>query len=146
MNALNISASGLALNQLQMDVAANNIANANTTNTANGGPYREQMVVAQPVYQNFTSTLNSYLGGSANTSQSMGAGVQAVGIVQDGAPFTRVYDPTNPNAVNGYVEMSNVNVGQQMTEMMAAANAYQANATAFDASKQMETDAITTIG
>ncbi|MCF8568059.1 flagellar basal body rod protein FlgC [Alicyclobacillus tolerans] len=143
MNSLGISASGLTAQSLRMDVIANNIANANTTRTASGGPYRREMVELQPqqASQPFSSWLQSALG-SNSTPTAADAGVRVAGIVQDPSPFKLVYDPTNPDAVNGYVQMPNVNVSTEMADMISASNAYQANVTAFDAGKQMMLDAL----
>ena len=136
-----ISASGLTFNQLRMDVIANNVANANTTRTPEGGPYRREVVVAQPLQQSsFGNLLGQYMGSAGN---QIGSGVQAVQIAQDPSPFPEVYDPSSPDAVNGYVQMPNVNIQTEMTDMVDAINAYRANSTAFDASKQLDIAAIT---
>ncbi|QSO53787.1 flagellar basal body rod protein FlgC [Alicyclobacillus curvatus] len=145
LGALGISASGLSAERLQMDVIANNIANVNTTRTASGGPYRREMVVLQSGSHAPNSFQNALLqasttGGAGGTGQV--AGVQVAGIVQDNSPFKLVYDPTNPDAVNGYVQMPNVNMSTEMTDMMSASRAYEANVTAFDAGKQLIIDAI----
>ncbi|MCL6626446.1 flagellar basal body rod protein FlgC [Alicyclobacillus shizuokensis] len=134
---LAISASGLTAERLRMDVIANNIANANTTRTPTGGPYRREMVVLAPRTNSFQDALSA-----AQSGTESDAGVQVVGIVQDPSPFRVVYDPGNPDAVNGYVQMPNVDVSTEMVDMVSAARAYQANVTAFDAAKQMETAAI----
>ncbi|MCL6632354.1 MAG: flagellar basal body rod protein FlgC [Alicyclobacillus herbarius] len=134
---LGISASGLTAERLRMDVIANNIANANTTRTPSGGPYRREMVVLAPR----TNTFQDALAAEQSTASGT-AGVQVVGIVQDPSPFRLVYDPSNPDAVNGYVQMPNVDIATEMVDMVSAARAYEANATAFDATKQMESAAI----
>lgn len=143
-NGLSISASGLSAERLRMDVISNNIANANTTRTPTGGPYRREMVVFQPnggvSPTSFSDLLNAGQGG-ATTSQ--GGGVRVAAIVQDKTPFKLVYDPSSPDAVNGYVQMPNVNVSTEMVDMISASRAYEANVTAFDAGKQMATDALT---
>lgn len=137
-DGLNISASGLTLARLQMDVIANNIANAQTTQTPGGGPYRREVVqVAQIPFQ---QSLSEWMGPGGETLT--GGGVEATGILQDGSPFQEVYDPGNPDAVNGYVQMPNVNISTELGDMMSAVQAYQANQTAFDASKQLDDAAI----
>lgn len=140
MNSMNISASGLTAQRTVMDVIANNIANANTTRTPTGGPYRREIVELAPIGTSgsFANSLNQAMSGSSPS----GGGVQVVGIVQDGSPFPTVYDPTSPNAVNGYVQMPNVNISTEMVDMAAATQAYQANVTAFDSAKQMNVDAL----
>jgi flagellar basal-body rod protein FlgC len=137
MNSMAISASGLTAQRLRMDVIANNIANAQTTRTPQGGPYRREMVVLQPVYNSnwsFDDALQSAMNGSPVPP---GAGVEVAGIVQDPSPFKLVYDPSNPDAVNGYVQMPNVDIATEMVDLVAASRAYEANVTAFDAAKQM---------
>ncbi|MBF8377247.1 flagellar basal body rod protein FlgC [Alicyclobacillus mali] len=137
-SSMNISASGLAANQLWLNVIANNIANVNTTRTPQGGPYRAEIVNFAPVGTNVT--FQTALGQAV---QGIGGGVQVTSITQDTSPFQLIYDPTNPDAVNGYVESSNVNLTTQMVDMIQATRAYQANATAFDAAKEM---AVTALG
>lgn len=142
---LNISASGLTAQALRMDVIANNIANAQTTRTATGGPYRREMVVLAPAQKTttFSGWLNQSMQQNATSPATYtGAGVQVSGIVQDPSPFQVVYDPSNPNAVNGYVQMPNVDIGTEMVDMVSASRAYQANVTAFDSAKLMEQDAL----
>jgi flagellar basal-body rod protein FlgC len=136
MNSMAISASGLTAQRLRMDVIANNIANAQTTRTPQGGPYRREMVVLQPVYNNgsFDDALQTAMDGAA---EPPGAGVEVAGIVEDPSPFKLVYDPSNPDAVNGYVQMPNVDIATEMVDLVAASRAYEANVTAFDAAKQM---------
>ena len=136
-NGLSISASGLTANRLWLDVIANNIANANTTRTPQGGPYRQEEVVLSGVpVTPFSQTLQGQI------SNLSGGGVQVQGIVQNPGPFKLVYDPSNPNAVNGYVQMPNVDIAQEMVDMITATRAYQANVTAFDSGKTMDVEAI----
>ena len=75
-------------------------------------------------------------------TSAAGTGVHVAGVVQDPSAFKVVYDPTNPDAVNGYVQMPNVDVATEMVDMVSASRAYEANVTAFDASKQMYQDAL----
>lgn len=140
--ALSISASGLAAERLRMDVISNNIANANTTRTAAGGPYRrEEVVLQQAGSGSFGEALNTAITGNVGSGGSRG-GVQVAGVVTDSSPFKLQYDPTNPDAVNGYVEMPNVDMTTELTDMMSASRSYEANVTAFDAGKQMIGDAL----
>ncbi|WP_284200079.1 flagellar basal body rod protein FlgC [Alicyclobacillus sacchari] len=134
---MNISASGLAANQLWMNVIANNIANANTTRTPQGGPYRSEIVNFQAVEQpmSFQTTLGQAMAYG-------GDGVEVSSITQDSSPFQLVYDPSSPDAVNGYVKMPNVDIATQMVDLVQASRAYEANATAFDAAKQMDISAL----
>lgn len=132
---MSISASGLTANQLWLDVTANNIANANTTRTPQGGPYRREEVVLAEAPGTFASALQ-------NAAGAIGGGVQVQSITNDPSPFKLVYDPSNPNAVNGYVQMPNVNIATEMTDMITASRAYEANVTAFDAAKAIDVQAI----
>ncbi len=143
-DGLNISASGLTADRLWLNVIANNVANANTTRTPQGGPYRrEEVVMNQVPFTNFSSVLsNAMNGGSSSLS---GGGVQVTGIVQDPSPFKVVYDPSSPDAVNGYVQMPNVNIATEMVDMMTAQQAYQANVTAFNSGKTIDTQSITNL-
>ena len=143
LDSLQISASGLTAQRLRLDVIANNIANAQTTRTPQGGPYRREMVQLSPVYARptFQSALTTALGPTAGASPE-GAGVTVSGIVQDPSPFKLVYDPSNPDAVNGYVQMPNVDISTEMVDMVSASRAYEANVTAFDAGKQLAIDAL----
>lgn len=143
LDSMNISASGLTAQRTVMDVISNNIANANTTRTATGGPYRREMVELAPIsgQSSFAGVYNQALSGGA-TVQANGGGVQVVGILQDQSPFPTQYDPSSPNAVNGYVQLPNVNLSTEMVDMMTATQAYQANVTAFDSAKQMDVNAL----
>nr|WP_201024993.1 flagellar basal body rod protein FlgC [Ferroacidibacillus organovorans] len=132
-DGLTISATGLTANRLWLDVISNNIANANTTRTPSGGPYRREQVVLSSI----PSSFQGVLGNAVNASMS-GGGVMVQSIVKDPSPFRLVYDPTNPNAVNGYVQMPNVNIATEMVNMITASRAYEANVTAFDAAKAID--------
>jgi flagellar basal-body rod protein FlgC len=133
-----IAASGLTAERIRMDVIASNIANAQTTRTPQGGPYRREEVVLVPQYVQTPATFQDWLGQAAQSSTSaMPAGVAVAAIVQDPSPFRLVYDPSNPDAVGGYVQMPNVDISTEMVDLISAARLYQANVTAFDASKQM---------
>lgn len=137
-SSMNISASGLSANQLWMNVIANNIANANTTRTPEGGPYRAEIVNFQSVGS--APSFQSVYGQSLSTTND--GGVEVSSITQDNAPLQSVYDPSNPDAVNGYVQMPNVDIATQMVDLVSASRAYQANVTAFDAAKQMDITAL----
>ena len=135
-NSIEVSASGLSAERLAMDVIANNIANVNTTRTAEGGPFKRQLVV-------FAQKNEAPAAGAdpANADPSAAqAGVQAVGIVNDQSPDRLVYDPTHPDADGrGYVHMPNIDVVKEMVDMMAASRAYEANVTAIQEARAMGT-------
>jgi flagellar basal-body rod protein FlgC len=135
--AIDASASGLTAERLRLDVISNNIANVNTTRTAEGGPYRRQMVVFQPRSDgsSFTQILAHQL--------DAGSGVRVVGIVKDNSPFRKVFDPKHPDAnSDGYVDMPNINIVSEMVDMITATRAYEANVTAVNAAKSMAMKAL----
>jgi flagellar basal-body rod protein FlgC len=149
MDSLNTSASGMTAERLRMDVISNNLANASTTRSANGQPFRRQMVMLAPGETNFASTLaafdhsNSYAGILSTEQASQLGGVKATGIVDDQTPFKQVYDPGNPDAnPQGYVLMPNVNVITEMVDMMGATRAYEADVTAVNSAKGMAQKAL----
>lgn len=134
LNSLNISASGMAAQKLRLDVAADNIANQETTRTETGGPYRRKMVVLQAAEKNgFRNALNG-----AFASEAKPAGVRAVQIAEDATQLNPVYDPSHPDAdENGYVQMPNVDLVKETIDSMSATRSYDANITAFNAMKLM---------
>lgn len=134
-----ISGSALTAERLRLDVIANNLANVNTTRTAEGGPYRRQQVVFTPRGEE-TQFLFPGLepGGSFR-----GRGVRVAGITNDPSAFKRVYEPGHPDAdASGYVSYPNVNVVTEMVDLMAATRAYEANVSAIAAAKAMATAAL----
>jgi flagellar basal-body rod protein FlgC len=131
---MDISASGLTAERLRMDIIAQNIANVNTTRTVQGGPYRRKLVVLKEIQpDSFESILDKVKG------KYSGKGVEVVQIAEDDqTPLREVYDPGHPDAdQNGYVEYPNVNIVSEMVDMISATRAYEANVTAFNASKAM---------
>ncbi|SNR89901.1 flagellar basal-body rod protein FlgC [Anaerovirgula multivorans] len=139
-NAINVSASGLTAERLRMDVISKNIANANTTRTVNGGPYRRQVVVFKDQQQPaFSQILNNAVNNNSNHMK----GVEVVGIRNDQSPFKKVYDPGHPDAnEEGYVMMPNVEIVAEMANMISASRAYEANITAMNATKSMALKAL----
>lgn len=137
LDSMNISASALTANRLRMDVIAENMANIQTTRTAEGGPYRRRYVVFQErENHDFSTAFNhaAYRGARFGA----GAGVRVVGIGEDQTPFKLDYNPSHPDAdEDGYVRLPNVEVVQEMTDMMAAYRAYEANITALNTFKDM---------
>jgi flagellar basal-body rod protein FlgC len=157
---MNISASGLRANRVRQNLIAANIANAETTRTAEGGPYKRQeaLLRADPVEVNPRLVLSnpSMVGATTNKrhmpipsdlfevrKDKIGTGVLVDGISQDQNPPRLVYDPSHPDAnKEGYVAYPNVNVVQEMVELIAVTRAYEANATAMNSAKQMATKAL----
>ena len=136
-NGMDISASGLTAQRLRMDTISNNIANVNTTRTEDGGPYRKKMPV-------FASRLKAEMNNNvASDSQNVGNGVEVSEIRESSQPPKLVYKPNHPDAdENGYVQMPNINVVSEMTDMMSASKAYQANVTAINTSKELVKSAL----
>jgi flagellar basal-body rod protein FlgC len=137
-NSIEVSATGLSAERLTMDTIANNIANVNTTRTAEGGPFKRQLVVFQQKNEPATGAAGA-ADDAADPARSR-AGVDVVGIVQDQSPDKLVYDPTHPDAdPQGYVHMPNIEVVKEMVDMMAASRAYEANVTAIQEARAMGT-------
>lgn len=134
-DSIDIAASGLTAERLRMDVTAENLANAQTTNGPGGQPYRRQEVeLAQIGGSSFGQQLAGALGGSAPTA----GGVEVTGIVDDPTPDQLVYDPGNPSAnKQGYVRMPNVNPITEMTDLISESDSYQADVTAMSTAKTM---------
>jgi len=132
-SGMNISASGMSAQRLRMDVISQNIANVNTTRDENGEPYRRKTVVFSE--KNVTPFEEVFMK-SAGTS---GSGVKVTRIIEDNVtPLRKVYDPSHPDAdEDGYVSYPNVNILQEMTDLIDATRSYEANVTAFNATKNM---------
>ena len=141
-NAFNISATGMSAQRVRMDVLAENAANVKTTRTEDGTPYRRKNVVFQEKSANSFSTILNSMTGSRNAYS--GSGVKVTEIVEDTkTPMSMVYDPAHPDAdENGYVTYPNVNVVTEMTDLIDATRAYEANVTAFNATKTMALKAL----
>ncbi|RKD34430.1 flagellar basal body rod protein FlgC [Thermohalobacter berrensis] len=133
-NSINISASGLTAERTRMDIISENIANANTTRTSSGKPYRRKMVVfKEKESKSFAEYLSSYTQKDVKTG-----GVEISTIAEDKTPFKKVYNPGHPDAnEEGYVLMPNVDIVKEMVDMISATRAYEANITAINSSKSM---------
>ncbi len=133
LKSLDISASALTAQRVRMDVISQNIANIDTTRTANGGPYRRKVTVfAEKPADSFASILNGATGASA------GQGVYVAAIAEDTSDFRYEYDPTNPDAnAQGYVAYPNVDETTELVDMMAASRSYEANVTAMGITKEI---------
>lgn len=132
--SFNINASGMTAERFRTDIISENIANVNSTSTEEGGPYRRKIVTfaEKPV-----TPFDQYY--SASKNKAVGNGVKVSSVTRDySTDFTEEYDPSNPDAdENGYVYYPNVNTVTEMTNLIDATRAYEANATAFNASKSM---------
>jgi len=130
--SLDISASALTAQSFRMDVISQNIANANTTRTAEGGPYQRKVTVLGQQELSFSSVLD------AQKADSQVSGVVVVKTEADETPFNLVYDPTHPDAnAEGYVEMPNIDLVKEYVDMISASRSYEANVTVMNATKQM---------
>ena len=128
-DALHISSSGLSLERLKLDTISTNIANVNTTRTEEGGPYQRKSIVFEEALKSSSSQFN------LNNQQSFG--VRTTEIATD-ETVVMTYDPSHPDAnAEGYVASSNVNMADEMVNMMNTIRAYEANATALEAGKDM---------
>ncbi|MCL2719523.1 MAG: flagellar basal body rod protein FlgC [Lachnospiraceae bacterium] len=137
-NAFNINASGLTAQRYRMDVISENVANVNTTRTADGTPYRRKIVTFEQMpNRGSNSSFRRIFDGYKNTFNGQGVRVRKVSGDHE-TQMTMAYDPSHPDAdENGYVTYPNVNIVMEMTNLIDASRAYEANATAFNASKTM---------
>ncbi len=121
MDPIDTSARGMAAQRRRLEVIARNLANADTTRTDEGGPYRRQNVVFSEVVE------------AAGTG-----GVEVSGVVEDPTPGKRLYQPGHPDAdAQGYVLYPNVNPMEEMVDMISTTRSYEANVTALNATKSM---------
>lgn len=136
-SALRISSSGLTAERLRMDVIADNIANAETTRTDDGGPYIRKIVT-------FKENLDKELNTASGRYEKKQIGVVVDSISKDEiSPLNRVYNPSHPDAdADGYVTMPNVNILNEMIDLISASRAFEANVTAVNAEKQMAMKAL----
>ncbi|NCB22386.1 MAG: flagellar basal body rod protein FlgC [Deltaproteobacteria bacterium] len=133
MTAFDISASGLSADRTRINTISMNLANAKTTRTAQGGPYRRRSVVQQAtdVDDPFSIHMRSALDRAVQ-------GVRVSAVTMDNRPFKRVYEPGNPDAnAEGYVMYPDINVVEEMANLMTAQRNYEANVTTVDAVKGM---------
>ena len=135
--AFDISASGLTAQRYRMDIISQNVANANTTRTENGDPYVRKMVYFEEKGVRGSDTFSHVL--NSVSKNYAGKGVKVSKVIEDKVtPQNMVYDPSHPDAdENGYVMYPNVNIITEMTNLIDASRSYEANATAFDAAKNM---------
>lgn len=139
LSSFDVIGSGFTAQQLRLDIVAENVTNSQTTRTENGGAYRRKMVEfeAQSGKNSFRQAMaDAEYGMVSNRSGASAGGVKVTRIVEDQSPLKKIYDPAHPDAdEDGYVEMPNVDMVKEMTDSMAAAQAYSANVTAFNTLK-----------
>ncbi len=133
--SFNINASGMTAQRYRMDIISENVANANTTRTEDGTPYRRKVVTfaEKDTQTSFSRVL------SRERDNYTGKGVKVASVEEDTWTASNVvYDPSHPDAdENGYVTYPNVNIVTEMTNLIDASRSYEANATAFEASKSI---------
>lgn len=143
LSTMNIIGSGITAQHLRLDVISENVTNINTTRTGAGGPYRRKVVVFQAqdgdrnAFRQAMAEAQFRLNGQvSNARYENTGGVRVVEIAEDQSDFKLKYDPTDPDAnEEGYVELPNVDLVKEITDAMAASQAYSADVTAFNVLK-----------
>ncbi|MCC6501724.1 MAG: flagellar basal body rod protein FlgC [Deltaproteobacteria bacterium] len=132
-----VSASGMEAQRFRMNIIASNLANVETTRTESGGAYRRKDIVfAAQGEGGFGSVLQKAMDSAA-------PGVKVAGVIEDARPLKQVYEPAHPDAdANGYVAFPNINVAEEMVNMIAASRSYEANVSAFKATREMALKAL----
>ena len=145
LSTMNIIGSGITAQHLRLDVISENITNINTTRTGDGGPYRRKVVVfeaqsgSRNAFRQAMAEAQFRLNGMvSNAGYETTGGVRVVNIAEDQSDFKLKYDPTDPDAnEEGYVELPNVDLVKEVTDAMAASQAYSADVTAFNVLKSV---------
>ena len=142
--SINIAATGMSVERLRTDVISDNIANASTTRTQDGGAFKRKRVVLEPISSEL-SWRTPFV--PENMDGGAGEGVRVSEIVKDDTPGRLVYDPQHPDAIvsgpnAGYVEYPNVNIVNEMVDLISASRAYEANSSVIQGSKEMFSKAL----
>lgn len=136
LNTFQINGSALRAQSQRLNTISSNLANVETTSTPEGGPYKKKSVYFQSAPLNFKEELD---GKMRNSMQ----GVEVTKIIEDNRPPRKVYNPSHPDAKeDGYVEMPNISVLEEMVDMMSATRSYQANVTTIKMAKRMALKAL----
>ena len=143
--SINIAATGMSVERLRTDVISNNIANATTTRTQEGGAYRKQSVIVEPIASSNPQWRFPFV--DSELDNGPGKGVRVREIIKDSEQGRMVYDPSQPDAIQsgpnkGYVEYPNVNIVNEMVNMISANRAYEANSSVIQGSKEMFASAL----
>ncbi len=139
-NASAIAISGINAEKTHVEMIASNLANINSTNSVDGGPYRRKTVSFSEKPVEFEKELES----ATNRLESRSGGVAANVIEDTRTPMQKVYNPGHPDAdQNGYVTMPNVSMATEMTDLVYASKLYEANITMFTTIRKMNQDALT---
>ena len=138
--SINIAATGMSAERLRSDVISDNIANASTTRTQDGGPFKKSTVIMRPISDSNPQWRTPFT--PSDLDNGPGKGVKVLEITKDTSEGRLVYDPTHPDAYQsgphkGYVEYPNVNIVNEMVDLISASRAYEANATVVDGAKDM---------
>ena len=146
-SAFDIASSGMAAHRLEMDVIAQNIANAGTRRTREGEPYRERRVVTEPLVSGSFASILDDAAFAPFDDEDEPAGVEVTGIVESNAPAEYRYDPHSPfafasGARKGFVAEPSVDPIEQMISLVSAGRAYDADVAALQAAKQMDVEAV----
>ena len=137
-NSMSISASGLNAQRSVINVIAENLANAHTTRTDEGGPYLKKQAIlsTEPISSNFADLLSYQMGKEP-------VGVKVLDVVEDPNGLKVIYEPSHPDAdETGTVLLPNVNIMEEMVSLLNASRSYEANVTAFNAAKSMALKAL----
>jgi flagellar basal-body rod protein FlgC len=141
--SMNISVSGLSAQRVRMDVIASNIANVDTLETADGGPYVRKRVRFETTNPDTGDVVRVSAFDDVLAQRAIGDGVRVSAIEEDDAALELVYDPEHPNAdVDGFVLRPDIDVVTEMTDMLSATRAYEANITVLNALKSMAMQAL----
>lgn len=143
--SINIAATGMSAERLRSDVISNNIANASTTSTQEGGAFKKSTVIMSPVSDKSATWRTPFV--PSDLDNGPGKGVKVLEIAKDTSQGRMVYDPDHPHAIKsgpnkGYVEYPNVNIVNEMVDLISASRAYEANAAVIDGAKDMFTAAL----
>jgi len=133
---MEIGSSALKAQTIRMNVISSNLANMETTQTPEGGPYKKKSVV-------FTSSRPDFRQELEHSLQNDAQGVRVDRIMSDPGQGKKVYDPSHPDAgPDGYVEKPNINLAEEMTDMMKAKGSYEANVVSIKSAQRMALKAL----
>ncbi len=144
--SMDIAATGMSAERFKLDLIADNIANVNTTSTKDGTPYLRKMAVITPKDAPVFA-LPCGLGDDEPSVSSGGVKIAGFEVDTSDNALRHVYDPSHPDAIKegkwkGYVAMPNINIISEMTEMMQASRAFEANSTVIESAKTMAQKAL----
>lgn len=136
LNTIKIGSSALKAHSLRLNTISSNLANIETTSTPEGGPYKKKSVYFQSKPLSFQEQLQGEMNNAAQ-------GVEVTKIIEDDSAPRKVYNPSHPDAQeDGYVDMPNINVLEEMVDMMSTTRSYQANVTSIKSAKRMAMKAL----